>query len=284
MDTLAAALRTATAGLKDSDSPALDAELLLCAVLQKDRSYLRSHPETTLDAVQAARYAELTAARSRGEPVAYLTGKREFWSLELKVTSATLIPRPETELLVEQALALIPPAAEWEILDLGTGSGAIALALAKERPCCRIQATDLSVDALAVAADNARRLQLRNVEFLLGNWYTPVAGRRFHLVVSNPPYISLSDPHLTQGDLRFEPRQALASGADGLYDIRNIIAAAPEHLLAGGNLMLEHAYEQGAETRGLLQGAGFNHARSFRDLAGHERISAGDWANPSASR
>ncbi|HEY3858748.1 MAG TPA: peptide chain release factor N(5)-glutamine methyltransferase [Gammaproteobacteria bacterium] len=284
MDTLAAVLRTATTGLKGSDSPTLDAELLLCAVLGKDRGYLRSHPEATLDAIQAARYAELTAARARGEPIAYLTGKREFWSMELKITPATLIPRPETELLVEQALDLIPPTADWEILDLGTGSGAIALALAKERPRCRIQATDFSAEALAVAADNAKQLGLSNIAFLQGDWYTPVSGRHFSLVVSNPPYIGLSDPHLTQGDLRFEPSQALASGADGLDDIRRIVAGAPVHLQDGGTLMLEHGFEQGAQVRGLLQAAGLVLTRSVRDFSGHERISMGDWANPRATR
>jgi release factor glutamine methyltransferase len=284
MSTLAAALSEAIARLQDSDSPQLDAELLLCHALQRDRSYLRSHPEASMDAAQAAHFAELVAARARGEPIAYLIGKREFWSLELSVTDATLIPRPETELLVEQALALVPIAADWDILDLGTGSGAIALALARERPRCRIVATDSSVEALAVARDNAVRLKVTNVEFLQGDWYMPVTGRGFHLIVSNPPYIALIDPHLSQGDLRFEPKQALASGADGLDDICHIVAGALAHLHAAGSLMLEHGYGQGSQVRELLQAAGFSRVRSVRDLAGHERVTAGDWINPRESR
>ena len=284
MDTLVAALREATERLKSSDSPRLDAELLLAHVLQRDRSYLSSHPEVRLDGTQSTHYAELTAARARGEPIAYLTGKREFWSLDLNVTADTLIPRPETELLVEQSLARIPLAADWDILDLGTGSGAIALALAKERPRCRIVATDLSARSLSVAESNATRLGLTNLEFIRGDWLTPLAARRFHLIVSNPPYMALSDPHLSQGDLRFEPKQALASGADGLDDIRRIVVGAPSHLHADGMLMLEHGYAQGPQVRGLLQTAGFDRVRSMRDLSGHERVSMGDWANPRATR
>jgi release factor glutamine methyltransferase len=284
MDTLATALSDATARLKDSDSPGLDAELLLCAVLRKGRSYLRGHPEVVLDEDQSARFAELLAARARGKPIAYLTGKREFWSLELTVTPDTLIPRPETELLVEQALERVPASAAWHILDLGTGSGAIALAIAKERPRCRVTAVDVSAGALGVARDNAAGLDLANLEFLLGDWYTPVAARRFHLIVSNPPYIALSDPHLAEGDLRFEPKKALASGTDGLDDLRHIVAATPMHLHAAGVLLLEHGHEQGAQVRDLLLAAGFTGAHSVRDLAGHERVSLGDWANPPASR
>ncbi len=284
MDTLAAALREATERLKGSDSPRLDAELLLAHALERDRSYLSSHPEARLDSAQATRYAELTAARVRGEPIAYLIGKREFWSLELTVSPATLIPRPETELLVEQALALVPIAADWEILDLGTGSGAIALALAKERLCCRIVATDLSAESLAVAESNAARLRLSNLEFIQGDWFSPVAARRFHMIVSNPPYIALSDPHLAQADLRFEPRQALASGDDGLDDIRRIVAGAPAHLQGSGTLMLEHGYQQGSQVRGLLQAAGFGRIRSALDLAGQERVSLGHWVNAPEAR
>jgi len=284
MDTLATALRDATARFQDSDSPLLDAELLLCTVLQKGRGYLRGHPETRLDAAQAAHFAELVAARARGEPIAYLTGKREFWSLDLSVTPDTLIPRPETELLVEQALARVPASATWEILDLGTGSGAIALALAMERPDCRVVAVDISSEALDVARGNGARLGLANLEFLQGDWYTPVTARRFQLIVSNPPYIALSDPHLARGDLRYEPRQALASGADGLDDLRHIVAGAPAHLHVGGGLLLEHGSSQAAQVRGLLQAAGLTEVHSIRDLGGHERVSLGDWANPPASR
>jgi release factor glutamine methyltransferase len=284
MDTLAAALREAIERLKDGDSPRLDAELLLAHALERDRSYLSSHPEVTLDGPQAARYAELTAARVRGEPIAYLIGKREFWSLELTVSHATLIPRPETELLVEQVLAQIPIATDWDILDLGTGSGAIALALAKERPRCRIVATDLSAESLAVAESNAARLGLTKLEFTQGDWFGPMAARRFHMIVSNPPYIALSDPHLAQGDLRFEPKQALVSGDDGLDDIRRIVAGAPAHLQGNGTLMLEHGYQQASQVRGLLQAAGFGRVHSALDLAGHERVSMGIWVNTPESR
>jgi release factor glutamine methyltransferase len=284
MDTLADALHAATARLTDSDSPQLDAELLLAHALGVGRSHLRAHPETALDASQAHRYKNLIDARHRGEPIAYLTGEREFWSLVLKVTPATLIPRPETELLVEQALGLIPMATDWDILDLGTGSGAIALAIAKERPRCRITATDTSPEALAVASDNARALHIPNVEFLQGDWFAPVSAQRFQMIVSNPPYIAAADPHLTQGDLRFEPQRALCSGSDGLDDIRRIATQAPRHLRPNGHLLLEHGYDQGAVVRELLQAAGFSGARSIRDLAGHERISLATHANAEAAR
>lgn len=273
MVTLAIALRDATARLEDSDSPQLDAELLLGYVLGRDRSHLRAHPEATLDTAQAHRYAELIEARRRGEPIAYLTSEREFWSLLLKVTPATLIPRPETELLVEQALGLIPADADWDILDLGTGSGAIALAIAHERRRCRITAVDISAAALGVAQDNARRLDIRNAEFLQGDWFSAVKGRRFQVIVSNPPYVRVGDPHLAEGDLRFEPAQALSSGHDGLQDIRRIVANALSHIHKRGHLLLEHGYDQSEAVRGLLQAADFTDVRSVRDLGGHERLS-----------
>jgi release factor glutamine methyltransferase len=273
MKTLADALRDAALRLTGGDSPQLDAELLLGHVLGQDRSHLRAHPEATLDAAQAHRYAELVEDRRRGEPIAYLTGKREFWSLSLKVTPATLIPRPETELLVEQALALIAADADWDILDLGTGSGAIALVIAKERPRCRIAAVDISAAALEVARDNAQRLGIGNAEFLQGDWFSPVQERHFQVIVSNPPYVGIGDPHLAQGDLRFEPAQALSSGHDGLQDIRRIVADAASYLHVGGHLLLEHGYGQAEAVRGLMQAAGFTDARSVRDLGGHERVS-----------
>jgi release factor glutamine methyltransferase len=284
MDTLADALRAATARLTDSDSPQLDAELLLAHALGTGRSHLRAHPEAVLGASQARRYAELVEARRRGEPIAYLTGEREFWSLQIKVTPATLIPRPETELLVEQALDRVTEGAAWEILDLGTGSGAIALAIAKERPRCRVTAVDISAEALVVARDNARRLGISNVEFLQGDWFAPVRGRAFQLTVSNPPYVGSDDPHLQEGDLRFEPKRALSSGSDGLEDIRRIVNDAQSHLHPGGCLLLEHGHAQGSAVRELLQAGGFTDARSIRDLSGHERISLAQHANAAASR
>lgn len=284
MPNLAALLIDAETRLKDaSDSPRLDAELLLAHALGQGRSFLRAHPEARLDASQAQAFERLMLARERGEPIAYLTSKREFWSLELKVTPATLIPRPETELLVEQALERIPAGAAHAVLDLGTGSGAIALAIAKERPRARVTATDQSGDALTVARANASALGLKNIELIQGDWFAPAKGRHFHLVVSNPPYVAETDPHLEQGDLRFEPRTALASGLEGLEDIRRIIADAPAHLYKDGVLLLEHGLDQGVAVRRLLEAAGFTQAESFRDLSGHERVTAGNWANEPAS-
>jgi release factor glutamine methyltransferase len=275
--TLQQALLTARSRLAHSDTPDLDAELLLCHVLEKNRAWLRAWPERTLTVDEQAAFETLITRRAAGEPVAYLTGRRGFWSLELKVTPATLIPRPDTETLVEWALELIPAGAAWRIADLGTGSGAIALSLAHERPHCRLVATDASIDALAVAQDNAATSQIGNVEFRAGLWFAPLAGTRYHLIVSNPPYIAAGDPHLSRGDLRFEPATALAAGADGLDDIRLLVAGAPQHLEAGGWLLLEHGWDQGAAVRALLQQQGFREVSTRRDAAGHERISGGQW-------
>ena len=284
MPNLSALLTDAETRLKDaSESPRLDAELLLAHAMGSSRSHLRAHPEAALDAAQGRSFADLLSARLRGEPIAYLIGKREVWSLELKVTPATLIPRPDTELLVELALARIPTGVPWDILDLGTGSGAIALAIAKERPRMHVVATDRSADALAVARGNAKTLGLKKVEFVQGDWFAPVAGRRFHVIVSNPPYVAETDPHLQQGDLRFEPRSALSSGPDGLEDLRRIVADASAHLYKDGSLLLEHGLEQGAPVRALLGSAGFVRNQSFRDLAGHERVTGGECANGPAA-
>ncbi|MGH8403603.1 MAG: peptide chain release factor N(5)-glutamine methyltransferase [Gammaproteobacteria bacterium] len=273
---VATLLHTASTRLaKTSATPHLDAECLLAHVLQTLRSHLLAHPEQRVERNTLRRFARLVGARSRGRPVAYLTGEREFWSLSLKVNPATLIPRPETELLVEQSLCLVPVAARWHLLDLGTGSGAIALALAKERPHCRITATDISRSALAVARENAAALDIANVEFLQGEWFAPLPGRRYHLIVSNPPYVPDADPHLAAGDLRFEPQRALNGGADGLAMIRKIVQQAPAHLDPGGVLLLEHGYDQAARVREFLWAAGFNGIRTYPDLAGAERVSVG---------
>jgi release factor glutamine methyltransferase len=256
--------------------PRRDAEILLQHVLGCDRSWLVAHDTDPLPREQAARFRTLWTRRLAGEPVAYLTGRRGFWTLDLAVNTGVLIPRPETELLVETALARIPVDAAWDLADLGTGSGAIALALARERPACRVLATDRSAEALAVARANARRHGIGNVDFREGDWWAPLEGLRLDLIVSNPPYVPAADPHLSRGDVRFEPRGALASGPEGLDDLRTIIAGAPAHLHPGGTLLLEHGYDQGAAVRALLRAAGFTDVRTWRDLNGHERVSEGD--------
>ncbi|QNK00211.1 peptide chain release factor N(5)-glutamine methyltransferase [Dyella telluris] len=253
----------------------LEAELLLVHVLDKPRSWLIAHADDELDEAAGSAYAALVQRRHDGEPVAYITGRRGFWTLELDVTPATLIPRPETELLVELALARMT--AMSRVVDLGTGSGAIALAIARECPTASIVATDASVDALAVAERNAVRHGIRNVRFTHGDWLAPLAGEHFDLIVSNPPYIEADDPHLGQGDLRFEPASALASGADGLVDIRRIVAQARDHLAPGGWLLMEHGWNQGAAVREVLAAAGYREVFTEQDLEQRDRISGGVW-------
>ncbi|HEY8681854.1 MAG TPA: peptide chain release factor N(5)-glutamine methyltransferase [Rhodanobacter sp.] len=252
-----------------------DAEALLLHTLGKPRSWLVAHAgdELAMD-VQTA-YAALVERRAQGEPVAYITGHRGFWSLELEVTPATLIPRPETELLVELALQRLPPDRSVQVVDLGTGSGAIALALAHERPQAHVSATDASTAALAVAARNAKRLGIGNVTFLHGDWLAPLAGQRYALIVANPPYIEADDPHLEQGDLRFEPIGALASGSDGLDDIRCIVNDARTHLEPGGWLLFEHGWNQGEAARALLREAGYAEVFTARDLEQRDRVTGG---------
>jgi release factor glutamine methyltransferase len=266
------ALARATARLAASDNPRLDAEILLGHVLGKPRSHLAAWPEKELGTDHEKRFLALVDRRAAGHPVAYLTGRREFWSLELEVTPATLIPRPETELLVELALRHLPPDRPVDVADLGTGSGAIALAIASERPRARIIATDRCGEALAIAQGNARRLGIGNVQFISGNWCEPLQQRRFELIVCNPPYIEAADAHLRQGDLRFEPPGALASGDDGLDDIRHIAACATGHLVDGGMLALEHGWDQGGAVSAILSRHGYERIRLHRDLAGHGRV------------
>ncbi len=264
-----------------SESPAADADCLLCAVLACTRTYLRTWPERQLNDEQWQRLQVLAARRVAGEPVAHLLGEREFWSLPLKVSPATLIPRPDTEVLVEQALARIPPqCAGWRALDLGTGTGAIALALKSERPALDMWAVERMPDALALAQANAERLGLA-ITLRGGSWFAPLANERFNLIVSNPPYIDAADPHLGQGDVRFEPHSALVAGEAGLSDLRHIIREAPAHLLAQGWLLLEHGWQQGAMVRSLLRAAGFGAVATLRDYGGQERVSLGQWRSES---
>ncbi len=258
-----------------SDSARRDAEVLLCHVLNQSLTYLRTWPERDLTSEQQVAFDALVHKRQQGEPVAYLIGEREFWSMPFLVTSDTLIPRPETELLVEQALRLLPAQDTQQLLDLGTGSGVIALALAKERPHWQLTATDASFAALRVAEKNARRLKISNVQFEYGSWYAPLGQRRYHAIISNPPYVADRDPHLARGDVRFEPSSALASGEDGLDDIRQIVDGAPEHLIAGGWLLLEHGYDQGEAVAGLLRQRGFSAVETVADLAGQPRVTLG---------
>jgi release factor glutamine methyltransferase len=264
--------------LAASDLATLDAQVLLAHVMGRDRTWVAAHADDMLGSEFAETFAALAARRRTGEPVAYLTGVREFWGMPLQMSPAVLIPRPETETLVELALARLPNDREARVLDLGTGSGAVALAIARERPRARVLATDLSTAALAVARENARRLGLANVEFAQSDWYENVAavwpGTRFDLIASNPPYVAPGDPHLAQGDVRFEPPVALSPGGDGLAAIRCIVAGAPGHLAAGGSLALEHGYDQAAELRALLAAAGWSDIALARDLAGIERAIA----------
>jgi len=274
--TIATLLRIASSELsKTSPSPRLDAEILLAHVLETPRSHLHARPEQRVEDKKMRLFALLVVARCKGRPIAHLTGKRDFWSLSLKVTAATLIPRPETELLVEETLRVVPAGARWYIADLGTGSGAIALSLAHERPHCKLVATDISRLALEVARENAARLKITNVEFLEGEWFTPIASRRFAVIVSNPPYVANDDPHLRSGDLRFEPRRALTGGPDGLAAIRKIVLRAPTHLDSGGVLLLEHGYDQAERVRGLLAAASFSNIHSVSDLTGNSRVTWG---------
>ncbi|MFJ4348324.1 peptide chain release factor N(5)-glutamine methyltransferase [Pseudomonas sp. NPDC089401] len=272
MTIIASLLRNAQ--LPDSPSERLDAELLLAAAIGKSRSFLHTWPERIVSSEDAQTYAGYLQRRRAGEPVAYILGQQGFWKLDLEVAPHTLIPRPDTELLVETALEL-QPASPARVLDLGTGTGAIALALASDCPAWQVTAVDRVEEAVALAERNRQRLGLGNVKVLASHWFASLAGQRFDLILSNPPYIRAADPHLVEGDVRFEPSSALVAGADGLDDLRLIIAQAPQHLLPGGWLLLEHGYDQAADVRALLGAQGFAEVASRRDLGGHERISLG---------
>jgi len=252
----------------------LDAQLLLAHALGMPRARLRSHPDSPADPQQVLRYLELIERRAAGEPLAYLTGWREFWSLQLTVSPAVLVPRPETELLVERALVL-RAAPRGRVADLGTGSGAVALALASERPHWQITATDIAPEALAVARANAARLGLERIDFRRGSWFEPLGGERFDLLVSNPPYVAADDPALQTRGLAHEPRHALTPGADALACLRALVRGAPRQLAPGGWLLLEHGASQADAVASELVLAGFRSVRSHRDLAAHERVTEG---------
>lgn len=256
----------------------IDLRVLLGHALDRPLSWLLAHPEAIIDVSARLVFESLWQRRKAGEPVAYLTGEREFHGLSLRITPAVLIPRPETELLVDCALDLLPAGKPTRMADLGTGSGAIAVASAFRRPLLQAVATDISSEALEVAGDNARRLGVAGrCSFRHGSWLAALGLERFDCVVSNPPYIADQDAHLGQGDLRFEPRGALAAGSDGLHDLRIIIAGAGAHLHAGGHLLLEHGHDQAAAVRTAMLAAGFSQVHSVRDLAGIERVTLGRW-------
>ncbi|RAU43663.1 MULTISPECIES: peptide chain release factor N(5)-glutamine methyltransferase [unclassified Pseudomonas] len=273
MTIIASLLRSAE--LPDSPTARLDAELLLAAALGKPRSFLHTWPERIVSTEAAQVFDRYLERRRTGEPVAYILGQQGFWSIDLEVATHTLIPRPETEMLVETALELLPGPIPHRLLDLGTGTGAIALSLAKDRPQWQVTAVDRVAEAVELAERNRRRLHLDNAQVLESHWFSAVEGQRFDLILSNPPYIADNDPHLAQGDVRFEPSSALTSGADGLDDLRLIVAQAPLHLEPGGWLLLEHGYDQGSAVRELLNEQGFEQIQTRRDLGEHERITFG---------
>jgi len=266
------ALQEARECLGQIESSVLDAQVLLAHVLKQSREYLLTWPEHELSKGDQKQFFTLIEARQAGQPVAYLTGCRDFWDFSLSLSPAVLIPRPETELLVELALALLP-AGNTVLADLGTGSGAIALALAKERPQWRVIASDQSPEALQVARHNAHTLQVTNLDFRLGNWCEVFAeNEKLDAIIANPPYIDEADSHLQQGDVQFEPRSALVAGKAGFADLEAIAHQARHHLRPQGLLLLEHGYEQGAALRQMLEQYGYNEVQSNKDLAGHERV------------
>ncbi|ELQ6131599.1 peptide chain release factor N(5)-glutamine methyltransferase [Cronobacter dublinensis] len=271
-------LKQAIHRLTDSESPRRDAEILLGFVTGRTRTFILAFGETALADDELTRLDALLARRVQGEPVAYLTGQREFWSLPLEVSAATLIPRPDTECLVEQALARLP-AAPSRILDLGTGTGAIALALACERPDCQVTALEVIPEAVELARCNAQRLGIDNVTVLQSHWFSALTDARFSLIVSNPPYIDGDDPHLTQGDVRFEPKSALVAPNAGLADLDAIITGARRFLENDGWLLVEHGWRQGGAVRELFTRAGYHGVETCRDYGGNERLTLGQYRN-----
>jgi len=273
--TVSALLADARQRLARQPAAALEAELLLAEVLEKGRAWLFAHPAQPVTAEQTKRFRNLLKRRAQGEPIAYLLGRREFWSLSLHVTPDVLIPRPETELLVQAALDFIPADAAWRVADLGTGSGAVALAIACERPRCEVHATEISPAALRIAVRNVEVHAPGRVRLHDGSWLEPLTGR-FRVIVSNPPYVAEDDPHLQEGDCRFEPQLALTAGPDGLAAIRQIVEGARRFLEPGGLLALEHGFDQGAAVQALMGDAGYRAVHTIQDLEGRDRVTLGN--------
>ncbi|QIF94258.1 peptide chain release factor N(5)-glutamine methyltransferase [Proteus vulgaris] len=269
-------LRQTALQLIESDSPKRDAEILLGHVTQRARTYLMAFNETLLSQDELTQLSQLLTRRIKGEPIAYLVGEREFWSLPLKVSPATLIPRPDTECLVEQALEKLPTE-PTTILDLGTGTGAIALAMASERPDCHIIGVDFQAEAVVLAQENATRLALNNTEFMESCWFSSLSGYQFGMIISNPPYIDENDEHIHQGDVRFEPLTALVAGNNGFADIEIIIETARQFLTDKGWVLLEHGWQQGEGVRKIFTDKGYCCVETFRDYGGNERVTVGRW-------
>ena len=276
MTTVTELLQKAEQSINCSDSARLDAEILFCDVMQFNRSRIYSHPEQIVPDDKSVLFQSLIAQRQQGRPIAHLTGKKEFWSLQLAINEDTLIPRPETELLVETALQLVPDDTTFNILDLGTGSGAIAIAIASERPNCKIVATDINTNALIIAKKNAETHQLKNIQFYLSNWYQNIPSQEFDLIVSNPPYIKEDDEHLSQGDIRFEPELALVAGTDGMQAINIILENAKQYLASDAYLLIEHGYDQRSLVEEAFLKHDFKQLKTFQDLSGQDRITMGN--------
>lgn len=275
MTTVTELLLKAEQSINSSESARLDAEILFCDVMQLNRTRIYSHPDQVVPEDKIALFKSLIEQRQQGRPIAHLTGKKEFWSLELAISEDTLIPRPESELLVETALQMIPEDAAFNILDLGTGSGAIAIAIASERPNCKIVAIDINTNTLVMAEKNAETHQLQNIQFYLSNWFQNIQSQEFDLIVSNPPYIKQDDEHLSQGDVRFEPELALVAGIDGMQAINMILENAIQYLAADAYLLIEHGYDQRLLVQEAFLKNDFKQPKTFQDLSGQDRITRG---------
>ncbi len=275
MITITELLQKAEQSIHSSESARLDAEILFCDLMQFDRCRIYSHPQQLVPEDKSVLFQFLIEQRQQGHPIAHLTGKKEFWSLELAINKYTLIPRPETELLVETALQMIPENAAFNILDLGTGSGAIAIAIASERPDCKIVATDINKNALTIAKENAQTHRIENIQFYLSDWYQNIPLQSFDLIVSNPPYIKQDDEHLSQGDVRFESELALVAGADGMQAIKMILENAKHYLASDACLLIEHGYDQKLLVQEAFLKHDFKQLKTFQDLSGQDRMTIG---------